>query len=195
MAYSWVPQSLITSGDFQREVHLELRRQQMEREIAFRQWVHDKKSNWIERIQGLKLSLDSLTCTHNCYFYDKSHLKCSFCQTRSKMSWPLKRCIDQMIHNTGSVATTFDEPKQNYCKWVQNFDDVIYNMQIIESEIQQNYELTYRMQVTTIDDAEIHAEYLVAEEFSRCRDVIQVTMGKLKNHHTTTAEQIEALSL
>ena len=141
--------------------------------------LYKKKSDWIERVKGIKFSLDSLQCIENCYFYDKSYNKCDFCKSRSKISWILKTCLHQMIHGTGNYFHAFVEmvPRPSFCNLIQNFDDVVYMMELIEFDIGQ--------------DAESHND----GQFSWLHNVIQITIHQLRNYHTTAADQIETLSL
>lgn len=141
--------------------------------------LYKRKSDWVERVKGLKVSLDSLKCDQNCYFYDKSFRKCDFCQSRSKISWILKEYIDQMIYCTGTYFKEFVhmEPRPSFCGLVQNFDDVIYSMELIEFDMAQ--------------DAESHND----GEFSWMFRLTQLFIHDLRNYHTTAADQIETLSL
>ena len=141
--------------------------------------LYKRKSDWVERVKGLKFSLDSLQCDKYCYFFDKSAHKCDFCQSRSKMSWILKQYIDQMIYCTGTVFREFVqmEPRPSFCGLVQNFDDVIYCMELIEFDMAQDAE-SYK-------DGELSWMYHLTKLF----------LYDLRNYHTTAADQIETLSL
>ena len=158
-----------------REQELKFRKYKMEREIAFLELVYEKKANWIERIQGLKQSLDLLQCDLKCYFYDKSYHKCTFCQHRSRMSWVLKTCVNKLVHS-GCVVSIYVEPRARFCQLVQNFDDLIYNMEVIESEILQNYEVS-------------------PNEFRRIHDIMKECLFELKNKYSSTADQLAALQI
>ena len=158
-----------------REQELKFQKNKMQREIAFLELVYEKKSNWIERIQGLKQSLDLLKCDQNCYFYDKSYHKCTFCQHRSRMSWVLKTCVNKLVHS-GSVISIHNEPRASFGQLVQNFDDLIYNMEIIETEIMRNNEVG-------------------PNEFGRIHDIIKESMFELKSKYSSTADQIATLKI
>ena len=150
--------------------------------------LYKKKSDWIERIKGIKFSLDSLQCIQNCYFYDKYFRKCDYCQSRSKISWILKRCLDQLIHATGRYFRAIEimEPRESFCGLIQNFDDVIYMMEFVQFDIGQEAESEKAM-MSNNDQTMMG--------FSMMNNVIQQTMIHLRNYHTTVADQIETLSL